>query len=79
MRSKRISQIVKTIPAIGNPQTAMMIPGSGTKTARPTSAKAVIHTEINQIVPALDERGMSPHVSWLSGSFLNQLLYIFLF
>lgn len=78
MRSKCNSQSKKTIHATGNPQAAMYRPGLGTKTASPTRTKDVINMEINQIVPTLEERGGGSQL-FSSGSFLNQLLYIFLF
>ncbi len=66
---------MKITPAAGSPQIKMYMPGFGAKTAMPTSAKAVTLIKINQDVPTLEDCGIVFVFS--SGSFLNQLVYIF--
>lgn len=70
---------MKITPAAGNPQIKMYMPGFGAKTAMPTSAKAVTLIKINQSVPTLEDCGEDCGVVFVfsSGSFLNQLVYIF--
>ena len=65
--------MTKTIAASGKPHRAIYMPGSGIKTATPTSKNETRHIETNQIVPALEER---PGGNSEFSSFLNQLLYI---